>query len=102
MAQEPRNNALPEADGLIGHTVEIVAAYVAHNSVSPGDLSKTLADVHQALRSVRASTSNSVTVPELTPAVPVRKSVTPEFIVCLDDGRKFKWMKRHLSLLGMT
>lgn len=102
MAQELVNKVLPDPDDLIGQTVEIVAAYVAHNSVSPGDLPKTLADVHQALRSIGALTNSSVTVPELTPAVPVRKSVTPDFIVCLEDGKKFKSMKRHLSLLGMT
>ena len=43
------------------------------------------------------------TEPEvLTPAVPVRKSITPDYLVCLDDGRKFKSLKRHLASLGMT
>ena len=38
----------------------------------------------------------------MTPAVPVRKSITPDYLVCLDDGRKFKSLKRHLASLGMT
>ena len=87
--------------GLIELSGEIVSAYVGHNSVSVADLPKLIADVHAALQRLTIQA-----VPEAslspTPAVSIRKSVTPDFIVCLDDGKKFKSMKRHLSQLGMT
>jgi len=80
---------------LIELSTEIVAAYVSHNSVSPTDLPKLIADVHGALQSLH---TNEVIVPseELKPAVPVRKSVAPDYIICLEDGKKFKSLKRHL------
>lgn len=86
--------AAVEAD-LIELSTEIVSAYVSHNAVSPGDLPKLIAEVHGALRALQ---SNEVPAPveELKPAVPVRKSVTNDYIICLEDGKKFKSLKRHL------
>ena len=80
---------------LIELSTDIVSAYVSHNSVSVTDLPKLIADVHGALRALQ---SNEVQVPveELKPAVPVRKSVAPDYIICLEDGKKFKSLKRHL------
>ncbi|RYE43807.1 MAG: MucR family transcriptional regulator [Hyphomicrobiales bacterium] len=80
---------------LIELSTEIVSAYVSHNSVSASDLPKLIADIHGALRSLQ-SNEVPVTVEELKPAVPVRKSVAPDFIICLEDGKKFKSLKRHL------
>jgi predicted transcriptional regulator len=80
---------------LIGLTAQIVAAYVSKNPLGSGDLSALIGDVHQAL--VRAA--GDIEAPErdeLKPAVPVKKSVTPDYIVCLEDGKKFKSLKRHL------
>ncbi len=80
---------------LIGLTAQIVAAYVSKNTVASGDVPALIGDVHQAL--VRAT--GNVEVPErdeMKPAVPVKKSVTPDYIVCLEDGKKFKSLKRHL------
>ncbi|HUH77031.1 MAG TPA: MucR family transcriptional regulator [Devosia sp.] len=73
----------------------IVSAYVGHNALSPTDLPKLIADVHGALRNL---SSGEVELPqeELKPAVAVRKSITPEYIICLEDGKKFKSLKRHL------
>lgn len=81
-------------------TANIVAAFVANNAISAGDLPGLIDSVFAALGGL----GQPVAVPamELVPAVPIKKSVTPDFIVCLDDGRKFKSMKRHLSGLGMT
>lgn len=79
----------------------IVSAYVSNNALSPADLPKLIAETHMALRSLATETSQPV-VQELTPAVPIKKSVTPDFIICLDDGKKFKSLKRHLTQLGMT
>jgi predicted transcriptional regulator len=86
--------ATTDAD-LIELSTEIVSAYVSHNAVSPSDLPKLIAEVHGALRGLQ---SNEVPMPveELKPAVPVRKSVGNDYIICLEDGKKFKSLKRHL------
>jgi predicted transcriptional regulator len=80
---------------LVELSTEIVAAYVSHNAVSPSDLPKLIADVHGALRSLSAKEA-PLPVEELKPAVPVRKSVAADYIICLEDGKKFKSLKRHL------
>jgi predicted transcriptional regulator len=74
---------------------DIVSAYVSNNSVSSGDLAGLISDVHTAL--VRVSTG-TVEPPQepLKPAVAPKKSITPDYIVCLEDGKKFKSLKRHL------
>ena len=83
------------AGELIELTAEIVAAYVGKNTVASGDLPTLIAEVHQAL--VRAVGNTEVVErDELKPAVPVKKSVTPDYIICLEDGKKFKSLKRHL------
>jgi predicted transcriptional regulator len=74
---------------------EIVSAYVSNNSVPASDLPSLLSEVHSAL--VRVSTGVAVAAPEAAkPAVPPKKSITNDYIVCLEDGRKFKSLKRHL------
>jgi predicted transcriptional regulator len=74
---------------------EIVSAYVSNNSVPATDLPGLLSEVHSAL--VRVSTGGVVATPEAAkPAVPPKKSITNDYIVCLEDGRKFKSLKRHL------
>ena len=80
---------------LIELAADIVSAYVSNNTVPTSDLSALIGDVHQAL--VKAATGAVEPVKEeLKPAVPVRRSVTPDYIVCLEDGKKFKSLKRHL------
>ncbi len=80
---------------LIGLTAQIVAAYVSKNAVASTELSHLIGDVHHAL--ARACGNGEVIErDELKPAVPVKKSVTPDHIVCLEDGKKFKSLKRHL------
>ena len=81
-------------------TAEIVAAYVSNNSVRAEELGSIIADVHSALK--QAPSRQEKLEPQ-TPAVPIRKSVTPDFIFSLEDGRKFKSLKRHLkNTYGMT
>src|SRR4051812_46306570 len=76
-------------------TADIVSAYVSNNSVPASDLFSLINQVHVAL--VRVSNGQSEVQPEpLKPAVAVKKSITPEYIVCLEDGKKFKSLKRHL------
>jgi predicted transcriptional regulator len=82
-------------------SADIVAAYVSRNSVTPGGLPALIESVHSALTNLGAVEA----VPKaeaLVPAVPIRKSITPGFLICLDDGRKLKTLRRHLTNLGMT
>ena len=76
-------------------TADIVSAYVSNNSVSAGEIANLINQVHAAL--VRVSGGQSDAQPEpLKPAISVKKSITPDHIVCLEDGKKFKSLKRHL------
>jgi predicted transcriptional regulator len=88
-------NAAAADNDLIDLSADIVCAYVSHNALSVADLPKLIADVHVALRGLQR---NGAIEPaeDLRPAVPVKKSVAPDFIVCLEDGKKFKSLKRHL------
>ena len=84
------------ADGsFIRLTAEIVSAYVSNNSVSAADIPALINQVHAALTRVSAGQGDAPTEP-LRPAVPIKKSITPDYLVCLEDGKKFKSLKRHL------
>ena len=76
-------------------TAAIVSAYVSNNSVQAGDLSSLIGQVHSALTRVSSGHADAPNEP-LKPAVSVKKSITPDHIVCLEDGKKFKSLKRHL------
>jgi predicted transcriptional regulator len=76
-------------------TVQIVSAHVANNTVALGDLPGLIAQVHRALTGLGKAVEPVVERPQ--PAVPIKKSVTPEYLVCLEDGKKLKMLKRHLS-----
>ena len=76
-------------------TAEIVSAYVSNNTVSAGDIPSLINQVHAALARVSGK-SGDVPAEPLKPAVSVKKSITPEYVVCLEDGKKFKSLKRHL------
>jgi predicted transcriptional regulator len=79
---------------LLALSAEIVAAHVGNNAVAGADVSGLIQSVFDTLRGL-ASDEPAVSV-ELTPAVPIRRSVTDEHIVCLEDGKKLKMLKRHL------
>ena len=76
-------------------TADIVSAYVSNNSVSAGDIPNLINQVHSALIRVSSGQAEAPVEP-LRPAVPVKRSITPDYIVCLEDGKKFKSLKRHL------
>ena len=76
-------------------TADIVSAYVSNNSVSAGDIPGLINQVHLALMRVSGGQIETPAEP-LKPAVPIKKSITPEYLVCLEDGKKFKSLKRHL------
>ena len=86
----------------IGLTAGIVSAYVSNNPVASGDIPALISQVHSALQRASSGQAGPSTEP-LKPAVPVKRSVHPDYIVCLEDGNKFKSLKRHLrSQYGMT
>lgn len=80
---------------LVDLAAEIVSAYVSNNTVPVSELSSLIAEVHRALNNTRAGRHPPEPEP-LKPAVNPKKSVFPDYIVCLEDGKKFKSLKRHL------
>jgi predicted transcriptional regulator len=88
-------NESPETGNYIGLAADIVSAYVSNNSVPANDLPALIAEVHAALLHITGGPV-APAVEAQKPAVPAKKSITNEFIVCLEDGRKFKSLKRHL------
>ena len=74
---------------------DIVSAYVSNNSVATSELSALIGDVHSALVRIGGGVAEAPSE-ALKPAVPIKKSITPDYIICLDDGKKFKSLKRHL------
>ena len=85
-------------------TGEIVAAFVANNSLPLAELPAVIQSVHAALTKIASGVvaPNAAEPAAPTAAVTIRKSVTPDYLICLDDGRKFKSLRRHLGGLGMT
>ena len=74
---------------------DIVSAYVSNNTVAAGELPSLIGQVYSALQHTAGAAAAPAAEP-LNPAVPIRKSVTPDHIVCLEDGKKFKSLRRHL------
>ena len=87
---EEQNNA-----EIIEFTTDIVAAYVGNNVVSTSDLPALIGEVYKALNKAAKSGEEPVAVP-LKPAVSTKKSLTDDYLICLEDGKKFKSLKRHL------
>ena len=85
-----------EENSVIEMAADIVSAYVGNNTVSVNDLPNLIKNIHDALRGVSTGVSAEPAAPQ-TPAVPVRRSITPDALICLEDGRKFKSLKRHLQ-----
>jgi predicted transcriptional regulator len=81
-------------DMLLTLTADIVAAHVSNNSVAVNDLPTLIQNVHAALTTIAGASSAPEPKPE--PKVPIRSSVKPDFIVCLEDGKRLKMLKRHL------
>jgi len=79
---------------------EIVSAFLVANKITANALSELIRSAYAGLQS--RTEASSIPAGNLAPAVPVRKSVTPDYIICLEDGRKLKSMRHHLKRLGMT
>jgi predicted transcriptional regulator len=84
-----------QSSDLLALTTEIVAAHVSNNSVAVGDLPQLINQVYHSLANIGSLPAAPAERPQ--PAVPVRKSVHPDYIVCLEDGKKLKMLKRHLK-----
>ena len=90
-----------EATDILGLTAQIVAAHVSKNQLETEALPPLIQSVYRSLST--AGTVEAAPAPALTPAVPIKKSVFPDYIVCLEDGKKLKMLKRHLQTsYGMT
>jgi predicted transcriptional regulator len=81
-------------------TAEVVSAYVANNSLRPADIPDLIASVHQALQGLSAPQQAEPEKRE--PPVPIKKSITPDFLISLEDGRRYKTLRRHLAGRGLT
>lgn len=89
-------------DELLRMTAEVVAAYVSNNTLPTNQLAEVIGAVYGSLRGLEGQVAEAPAEP-LKPAVPIRKSITPDFLVCLEDGKKLKMLKRHLrSTYNMT
>ena len=84
------------SDRLIDLTADVVSAYVSNNPVPVAELPSLISNVHSALQQQTAAPAQEASESQ-KPAVPIKKSVTPDYIVCLEDGKQFKSLKRHLS-----
>jgi len=89
MADQPRSSEL------MALTTDIVASHVSNNTVAITDLPSLIQQVYAALSGLGSAPAAAATRPH--PAVPIKKSVMPEYIVCLEDGKKLKMLKRHLK-----
>ena len=92
--------AIPDSVEL---AAEVVAAYVANNPLPRSELPALIEAMKSAIEGLgRGLEGSEPQVEAKPPAVPVRKSITPDYLICLEDGKKFKSLRRHLRLLGLT
>jgi predicted transcriptional regulator len=82
-------------------TADLVSAYVSNNSISPSDLPGLISSIHASLTGLSAP-APAPEAEKPVPAVPIKKSVFPDYIISLEDGRQYKSLKRHLRGRGMT
>ena len=95
--------ALPGADELLSHATQIVSAYVSNNTIAAAELPALLQTVYATLGQLAADDSAGPQGVNRNPAVSIKKSITPDFLICLEDGKKFKSLKRHLrAAYGLT
>ena len=82
--------------GFVDLTAHIVSAYVSHNTTPASEIPALIGQIHAALVRISGGHAEPTAAEAAKPAVSVKKSVTPDYIVCLEDGKKFKSLKRHL------
>ena len=96
-----QNSSAVDENTRIALTTDVVAAYVANNSVAARDLPQLISSVHQTFGAL-LSPSPPQEAEKPIPAVPIKKSITPDHIISLEDGKPYKSMKRHLGRYGLT
>jgi predicted transcriptional regulator len=84
----------PKQVDVLGMTTGIVSSFVSNNTVSAADLPGLIRSVHEAISNLSSGETSDTEA--LSPAVPVSKSITPDFLICLEDGRKLKMLRRYL------
>ena len=95
--------ATAEDGGLTRLTADVVAAYVSNNIVPTGQLADLIHSVYSSLRGLDGVSPPEPKAEPVKPAVSIKKSITPDFLICLEDGKKLKMLKRHLrSTYNMT
>lgn len=87
-------NGMIDGD-IVDLTADVVSAYVSNNTIVASELPNLIQEVHKAL-STAVENAKVPSVPQQKPAISVKRSVTPDYIICLEDGKKFKSLKRHL------
>ncbi len=93
--REIKTTGETELDDKLRYTVDIVSAFAMHNALSPGDLVELIRTVHDTLSTLGVAAPDS-TIDKPKPATPINKSVQSEYIICLEDGKKLKMLKRYL------
>ena len=86
------DNKQSDGRNLMEQTTEIVVAYLRKNQISADELSRVIGEVHSSLSNLGGAPAT----PPQEPAVPIKKSIQPDYLVCLEDGKKLKMLKRHL------
>jgi predicted transcriptional regulator len=92
-----------ETSNSVELAAEVVAAFISNNPLPKSELPALIQAVHSAVERLGKGPENAPPQVELkAPAVPIRKSITPDFLICLEDGKQFKSLRRHLAGLGIT
>ncbi|WP_055972447.1 MucR family transcriptional regulator [Aminobacter sp. DSM 101952] len=87
-------------DQFVELTADLVAAYVSNNPVPPAELPELIAQVYTSISSLSAPTEEVAVRPK--PHIPIKKTVTPEYLISLEDGKQYRLLKRHLAGAGLT
>ncbi len=95
MIEETDKDAMETNDLLLDSACKIVAAYIRKNHVSPSELPLMIKNIHSALGSLGGVSPTEISAQQ-KPAISIRKSITPDYIICLEDGKKLKMLKRYL------
>lgn len=102
MSEEAQSGESVSQSEILRMTAQVVASYVGKNPVAADQLPELINSVHQSLKSINSDTPEVEEEPQ-KPAVSIRKSIQPDYLVCLEDGKKLKMLKRHLrTTYGMT
>ena len=92
---------MPDNTETVALTADVVSAFVSNNSVASSDLPGLIQQVYTALSNATSGAKPEEAAPP-TPAVSIKKSITPDYLISLEDGRQYKSLKRHLSTRGMS